>query len=247
MTLPSGATSRSAPNASGSISVVSCSGPELIVALAIRPFALICSLELAVSISRSSPDALYVAHSQAGQLGDRHGVRVGAVVQVQGVPHPVVGPPVARAPRVIALPGPGERQALLADAQRPADPAGNLIAGRRTPLIGDAICLPEQIELDLDRGAGLGAQRRRFVLVGFSAGGEFHAKALQRLLTVLFGVQALDSDQLVVILGGGQRCGGVDDQHGGSPGADDGGGVERDVLVGQAPDAHVDTDAARRR
>ncbi len=160
-TRPSGASSRIAPKASGSSSTSISTGDIAIRALVIRPLSATCSLEFTLVSSGQLAVALHVADPEVRVGRDRDGVGVGAVVEVQGAPHPVAGPPVARTPGVVALAGAGELELLVSHTDRAADPARDLVAGRKAPLIRHAVGLPGQVEGDLDRLSGLLAKRRR--------------------------------------------------------------------------------------
>src|SRR5207253_304698 len=119
----------------------------------------------------------------------------------------------ARTPGVIALAGGAlKRERLLAQAQRAADAARDLIARRQAVGVGDAVRVPLELERHRNRLAALAAQQRSGILVRLPRRLELHAEALERRQAAVLGAQARRPYAQVLALG--ERRGPVDDRDG---------------------------------
>src|SRR5438876_1213319 len=143
---------------------------------------------------------------------------------------------------MVSLAGPRERDPLIAEADRAGDPAGDLIACRLAPRVGDAVRLPRQVDLDIRRLAALAAKRRRLVLVRIGGAAQGDAEALERLLAKLLGVEGIGIDRLGVVVGVRKWRPGIDHDYRRPPGTADRRGVEHCTLVGEPAQADVDAE-----
>ncbi len=170
-------------------------------------------------------------------------MEVGAVLEVQSIPHPVVRPPVAIAPRMITLARPGQGVLLVPDPHGPGDAARDFVAGRHPPLVRGPGGFPGEVERHLDRCSGFAPQRRRVILERLPGPVQCHPKAPQRLPTLLRRVERVALDRLRRIVGVGERRCGVEHDDRRLARRNNRRAVQREILIGNPADACVDAEA----
>ena len=151
---------------------------------------------------------LHVADGPALRRQRGHGVEAGAVVEAEGGPAPAPLPPVALAPRVVALARSLELDALVAHQDLAVHAARDLVAVDARPPERDAVGLPLEVEAErgpLALGAVVGVGR---IVEAHAERLEPEAEVVERGLDVVIGPQAVgpDLERLVVLGERAPRC-----------------------------------------
>ena len=172
-----------------------------------------------------------------GQGGD--GVEPRAVVEAERRPAPRRLPPVANPPRVVALAGAVELDALVAHQDLAVHPTGDLVAvDSRGPAEGDAVGLPLQVEAEsgaLPPQPVVGVRR---VVQGHAERLEPQAQVVEGRLDVVVGPQSVVA-HLQRGVARGEGDGLIDHGHQRAPRPHHAGPVPDDPEVRVATDAHV--------